>query len=133
MVSRDMQGRAFLIIIVGIFTRFWTAFLCTIVNLHGLTWRERLYLALAWCPKASGQGANTLLLLTLFSNKPSIHVTQIACTSLLAMLIFQPCTVTAIANFGPRMLSLPAASVPPANTLPEEFKGKKDEMDGDKK
>ena len=119
MVSRDMEGRAFLIIIVGVFTRFWTTFLSTIVNFRGLTWRERLYLALARSPKASGQGANALLLLTLFSNQPSIHVTQIACTALLAMLIFQPCTVTAIANFGPRMLSLPAASVPPAKTMPE--------------
>ena len=47
------------------------------------------------------------------------------------MLIFQPCTVTAIANFGPRLLSLPVASVPSAKTMPEAVKGKEDELHGE--
>jgi hypothetical protein len=51
----------------------------------------------------------------------------------LATLIFQPCTVTAIANFGPRLLSLPVASVPPAENIPENEIDKEDDLNVEKK
>jgi len=63
MLNASVKWRSFLIIIVGLISRFVTTlvstFLATGPNLPktwktSLTFKERLYLGLAWSPKASG-------------------------------------------------------------------------------
>ena len=70
MLNAEVKWRSFVIIIVGLISRFSTTIVCTYLSTMpllssslkstSLNFKERVYLSLAWSPKAAGQGALAL-------------------------------------------------------------------------
>ena len=49
-----VKWRSFIIILVGVATRFVVTFLTTLIDYKNWNLKERLYISLAWIPKAGG-------------------------------------------------------------------------------
>ncbi|KAL7553896.1 hypothetical protein ACHAWF_017258 [Thalassiosira exigua] len=101
------------IVIIGLLVRLPTAFLSA--HGQGLTLRERLFVAIAWTPKATVQAALCSIPLTLINKMKTEEYddkekliswgTQIMITAILAIAITAPVGLLSIQYLGPRLLS----------------------------
>lgn len=112
-LTNAVQWKSFVIIVVGIVARFVTTFICCFSELRSslrLDAREKLFMALAWCAKAGGQGtaANSSMsyLSKYGASDPALmgHLKEISATALLSIVVFQPLSALWISNAAPYLL-----------------------------